>query len=135
MDAERVTYADAAGVGVRPAMYSGGRLEWPWGGFGPVEPETRLVGLAPGVDAAVYRLDDERALIFTLDFFPPVVDRPSDYGAIAAANALNDVFGMGCGPLFPLPLQAFPEGFPIGRPGHIFREADKQVRATGGMLH
>src|SRR2546429_7270005 len=134
MDAERVTYADAAGVGVRPAMYSGGRLEWPWGGFGPVEPETRLVGLAPGVDAAVYRLDDERALIFTLDFFPPVVDDPSDYGAIAATNALNDVFAMGGTPLLALSIAAFPEELPLEMLGEIFAAADAQVRAAGGLL-
>ena len=54
-----------------------------------------LVGLDPADDAAVYRLDDERALVFTVDFFPPLVDDPRDFGAIAAANALNDVFAMG----------------------------------------
>ena len=54
-----------------------------------------LVGLAPSDDAAVYRLDDERALVFTVDFFPPIVDDPGDFGAIAATNALNDIFAMG----------------------------------------
>ena len=61
----------------------------------PAEAENLLVGLDPADDAAVYKLDDERALVFTIDFFPPIVDDPDDFGAIAATNALNDVFAMG----------------------------------------
>ena len=53
-----------------------------------------LVGLEAGDDAAVYRLDDSRAIVFTADFFTPVVDDPCDFGAIAAANALSDVYAM-----------------------------------------
>ena len=79
----------------------------------PVEAENLLVGLAPADDAAVYKLDDERALIFTLDFFPPIVDDPADYGSIAATNALNDVFAMGGTPLLALSIAAFPEELPI----------------------
>lgn len=51
-------------------------------------------------DAAVYRLNEEQAIISTVDFFPPVVDDPYDYGAIAAANALSDVYAMGGRVLF-----------------------------------
>ena len=65
------------------AKYSAARLEQLLAGFVPAE-ET-AVTFAPADDAAVYRLDDERALIFTLDFFPPIVDDPADYGSIAAA--------------------------------------------------
>src|SRR3954471_13183248 len=54
-----------------------------------------LIGLAPFDDAAVYRVTDELALVLTTDFFPPLVDDPSDFGAIAAANACSDVFAMG----------------------------------------
>ena len=54
-----------------------------------------LAGLAPCDDAAVYQLDAERALVATVDFFPPLVDDPEDYGAIAAANAVSDVYAMG----------------------------------------
>ena len=68
-----------------------------------------LVGLAPADDAAVYKLDDERALVFTLDFFPPLVDDPALYGRIAATNALNDVFAMGGRVLFAMSIAAFPE--------------------------
>ena len=96
--------------------------------------EDLLVGLAPADDAAVYRLDDERALIFTLDFFPPVVDDPSDYGAIAATNALNDVFAMGGSPILALSIAAFPESLPTELLAAIFAAADEQVRAAGGLL-
>jgi selenide,water dikinase len=82
----------------------------------------------------VYRLDDERALIFTLDFFPPVVDDPSDYGAIAATNALNDVFAMGGSPLLALSIAAFPESLPTEMLAAIFAAADERVRAAGGLL-
>ena len=99
-----------------------------------MEAENLLVGLAPADDAAVYRLDDERAIIFTLDFFPPVVDDPSDYGAIAATNALNDVFAMGGTPLLALSIAAFPESLPSEMLAEIFAAADEQVRAAGGIL-
>ena len=61
-----------------------------------------------GDDAAVYRLSDGRALVVTLDFFTPIVDNPYDFGSIAAANALSDVYAMGGRPLFALNLLSFP---------------------------
>ena len=103
-------------------------------GFAPIDSENLLVGLAPADDAAVYRLDDARALSFTLDFCPPVVDDPADYGAIAATNALNDVFAMGGTPLLALSIAAFPESLPTEMLGAIFAAADQQVRAAGGLL-
>ena len=105
-----------ASCGGCAAKYSAARLEELLRGFVPVDAEDLLVGLAPADDAAVYRLDDERALIFTLDFFPPVVDDPGDYGAIAATNALNDVFAMGGTPLLALSIAAFPESLPTEMP-------------------
>jgi selenide,water dikinase len=93
-----------------------------------------LVGLAPSDDAAVYKLDDERALVFTLDFFPPIVDDPADFGAIAAANALNDVFAMGGSPLLALSVAVFPEELPTEVVRQIIGAADEQVRAAGGIL-
>src|SRR5436190_6008822 len=102
MDVDTVKLTDLASCGGCAAKYSAARLEQLLAGFVPAEAENLLVGLAPADDAAVYRLDDERALIFTLDFFPPVVDDPGDYGAIAATNALNDVFAMGGTPLLAL---------------------------------
>jgi selenide,water dikinase len=130
----RVRLTDLASCGGCAAKYSAARLEELLAGFVPVEAENLLVGLAPADDAAVYKLDDERALIFTLDFFPPVVDDPGDYGAIAATNALNDVFAMGGTPLLALSIAAFPEELPMEMLAEIFAAADAQVRAAGGLL-
>jgi selenide, water dikinase len=130
----RVKLTDLASCGGCAAKYSAARLEQLLAGFVPVEAENLLVGLAPADDAAVYRLDDERALIFTLDFFPPVVDDAADYGAIAATNALNDVFAMGGVPLLALSIAAFPEELPMDLLASIFAAADAQVRAAGGLL-
>jgi selenide, water dikinase len=134
LEAAGVKLTDLASCGGCAAKYSAARLEQLLKGFVPVEAENLLVGLAPADDAAVYRLDDERALIFTLDFFPPVVDDPADYGAIAATNALNDVFAMGGMPLLALSIAAFPEELPVEMLAAIFAAADAQVRAAGALL-
>jgi len=134
IDTGRVKLTELASCGGCAAKYSAARLEQLLKGFVPVEAENLLVGLAPADDAAVYRIDDERALIFTLDFFPPVVDEPGDYGAIAATNALNDVFAMGGTPLLALSIAAFPEDLPMEMLAEIFAAADAQVRAAGGLL-
>ena len=116
------------------AKYPAARLEKLLAGFVPVEAEDLLVGLDPADDAAVYRLDDERALVFTVDFFPPVVDDPRDFGAIAATNALNDVFAMGGVPLLALSITAFPEELPTAMLGEILAGADEVVRGAGAIL-
>ncbi len=67
-----------------------------------------LVDATTGDDAAVYLIDDRRALVVTTDFFTPIVDDPYDFGLIAAANALSDIYAMGATPLFALNLVAFP---------------------------
>jgi selenide, water dikinase len=134
VEAGGIRLTELASCGGCAAKYSAARLEELLRGFVPVEAENLLVGLAPADDAAVYKLDDERALIFTLDFFPPIVDDPADYGAIAATNALNDVFAMGGTPLLALSIAAFPESLPTSVLGAIFAAADAQVRAAGGLL-
>src|SRR5439155_15218206 len=68
-----------------------------------------LVGNATADDAAVYKVSDELALVFTTDFFTPIVDKPYDFGAIAAANALSDVYAMGGTPLTALSIVGFPD--------------------------
>jgi selenide, water dikinase len=133
-DAVKVKLTDLASCGGCAAKYSAARLEELLAGFIPAEAENLLVGLAPADDAAVYRLDDERALIFTLDFFPPVVDDASDYGTIAATNALNDVYAMGGTPLLALSIAAFPEELPVETLAQVFAAADEQVRAAGALL-
>ncbi len=134
LDTGMVKLTDLASCGGCAAKYSAARLDELLKGFVPVDAENLLVGLAPADDAAVYKLDDERALIFTLDFFPPIVDDPGDYGAIAATNALNDVFAMGGTPLLALSIAAFPEELPVEMLAQIFAAADAQVRAAGGLL-
>ena len=116
------------------AKYSAAQLQELLAGFVPVEAEDLLIGLSPADDAAVYRLDDETALVFTLDFFPPLVDDPRDFGTIAATNALNDVFAMGGRPLLALSIAEFPEELPQETVAAILDAADKQVREAGAIL-
>jgi cysteine desulfurase len=68
-----------------------------------------LVGTETSDDATVYRINEETAIVQTLDFFTPIVDDPYDFGAIAAANALSDIYAMGAQPLFALNIVGFPE--------------------------
>src|SRR5437763_3699871 len=68
-----------------------------------------LVGSATADDAAIYRLNDDLALVLTTDFFTPIVDRPYDFGAVAAANAISDVYAMGGRPLTALSIVGFPD--------------------------
>ncbi len=78
------------------------------GALPPIVDPNVLVGTAARDDAAVYRIAPDRALVATVDFFTPIVDDPSEYGAIAAANALSDVYAMGARPMFALGITAFP---------------------------
>jgi len=73
----------------------------------PVPPQL-LVGLDTADDAAVYRIDDQHALVATTDFFMPIVDDPDDFGRIAAANALSDIYAMGASPILALAIVAMP---------------------------
>ena len=76
----------------------------------PLLPPDLLVGTESSDDAAVYRLNDQQAIIATTDFFTPIVDDPYDFGRIAATNALSDVYAMGGTPLFALALVGMPLG-------------------------
>lgn len=93
-----------------------------------------LVGLAPFDDAAIYRVSDEVALVSTTDFFPPLVDDPADFGAIAAANACSDVFAMGGDVVVALNVAAFPEELPQDAIAAIFAAAASVVAEAGGAI-
>ncbi len=93
-----------------------------------------LVGLAPFDDAAIYQVSDDLALVSTTDFFPPLVDDPADFGAIAAANACSDVYAMGGRVAVALNIAAFPEEMPRQVITTIFAAASEVVRDAGGSI-
>lgn len=93
-----------------------------------------IVGLGAPDDSAVYRLDAERAIISTVDFFPPVVDEPYAFGAIAAANALSDIYAMGGEPLFAVNLVAYPDGYGLEILSEILRGGGEKVREAGAAI-
>ena len=107
----------------------------PLAGIFPVEqyPEL-LVGLLQPDDAAVYALTPDRAIVSTVDFFPPVVDNPYEFGAIAAANALSDIYAMGAEPIFAINLVAFPDGLGMELLTEILRGGAEKVREAGAVI-
>ncbi len=92
------------------------------------------MGLAAPDDAAVYRMNDEQAIISTADFFPPVVDDPYAFGQIAAANALSDVYAMGGEPLFALNLAGFPDNLDLDILSRIFQGGADKVLEAGAVI-
>jgi selenide, water dikinase len=102
--------------------------------FNPKDFPALLVGLSAPDDSAVYQLDSERAVISTLDFFPPVVDDPYDFGAIAAANALSDVYAMGGEPLMAINLVAYPDTLGMEMLTEILRGGAEKVREAGAVI-
>ncbi len=93
-----------------------------------------LVGLAEPDDAAVCQVDVDRAIISTADFFPPVVDEPYDFGAIAAANALSDVYAMGGRPLMAINLVAWPDDLDKAILAEILRGGAEKAKEAGAVI-
>ena len=93
-----------------------------------------LVGVNTGDDAAVYRMDDDTALIQTVDFFPPIVDDPYAFGQIAVANALSDVYAMGGRPLTALNIVGFPVALPKDILGSILIGGADKAREAGVLI-
>ncbi len=93
-----------------------------------------MVGLGAPDDAAVWRLDGGRLLVVTTDFFTPIVDDPYDYGAIAAANALSDLYAMGAAPIFALNVAALPTDLPPEIVEAIIRGGAEKVREAGAVV-
>jgi selenide, water dikinase len=98
----------------------------------PITDPNVLVGSATADDAAIYRLSDDLALVLTTDFFTPIVDGPYDFGAVAAANALSDVYAMGGKPLTALSIVGFPDAaLPVEVLGDILRGAAEKATEAG----
>ena len=93
-----------------------------------------VLGLSAPDDAAVYQLDAEQAIISTMDFFPPVVDDPYAFGAIAAANALSDIYAVGGEPLMAINLVAYPDGLGLEILTEILRGGAEKVREAGAVI-
>jgi selenide,water dikinase len=93
-----------------------------------------LVGLGVNDDAAVYRLNKDQALVQTTDFFPPIVDDPYVFGAIAAANAMSDVYAMGGRVVLALNVAGFPEDLPLDIIQAVFRGGADKVAEAGGVI-
>ncbi len=92
------------------------------------------MGLGRSDDAAVYRVTDDVAIVETVDFFPPIVDDPYLFGAIAAANSMSDVYAMGGQVLFALNVAGFPRELPKDIIAAVFRGGADKVREAGGVI-
>ena len=103
-------------------------------GFKQHEHADLLVGLGRSDDAAVYRITDEIAIVSTVDFFPPIVDDPYLYGAIAAANSMSDVYAMGGEVLFALNVAGFPREMPKDVIAAVFKGGADKVLEAGGVI-
>jgi selenide, water dikinase len=93
-----------------------------------------LVGLGHPDDAAVWKLEEDRALVATTDFFTPIVDNPYDYGAIAAANSLSDIYAMGGRPFLALNIAALPPDLPVDMVSEILRGGAETARKAGVVI-
>jgi len=113
------------------------KLEELFSSLSDIEPASGdvLVGAMEGDDAAVLRLDSDRALVLTTDFFTPIVDDPGDWGRIAAVNAMSDVYAMGGRPLIAVNLAAWPgDGLPLTVLGEVLRGASAAAREAGCVV-
>lgn len=102
--------------------------------FDPQNYPNLLVGLEKADDAAVYQINTQQAIISTADFFPPVVDDPYDFGAIAAANAMSDIYAMGGQVLFAINLVAFPDNMVQDVLPEVLRGGAEKVAEAGGVI-
>jgi selenide,water dikinase len=102
--------------------------------FNPKDYPDLIIGLGDPDDAAIWRLDERRALVVTTDFFTPVVDDAYDYGAIAAANALSDVYAMGGKPFLALNIAALPPDLPAELVGEILLGGAEVAREAGVVI-
>lgn len=124
------THALGCACKIRPQL-----LEQVLGALPGITDKNVLVGPETSDDAAIFRLDDNHAIVQTVDFIPPIVDDPYSYGAIAAANAISDVYAMGGKPLFALGIVAFPvRVLPLEVLNEIIRGASDKLKEAGIFL-
>ena len=102
--------------------------------FDPAAYPDLIVGLESPDDAAIWRLSDEQAIVVTTDFFTPVVDTPYEYGSIAAANSLSDVYAMGGRPFLALNIAALPDHLPAEISSEILRGGAEKAREAGVVI-
>ena len=122
------SHGGGCGCKIAPGVLSEILAGSPMGAFSP----NLLVGLETSDDAAVYRLNDQQALIATTDFFTPIVDDPFDFGRIAATNALSDVYAMGGTPIMALAIVGMPlDKLPLAVIGRILEGGQSVCKAAG----
>jgi selenide,water dikinase len=122
-------------ISLGPGVFGGAASSAGLSSAGAAAQADLLVGAIEGDDAAVLRLDDERALVLTTDFFTPIVDDPGDWGRIAAANALSDVYAMGGRPVIALNLTAWPgETLPLSMLADVLRGGAAVAAAAGCLV-
>ncbi len=102
--------------------------------FGASECPEMLIGMDAADDAAVYQISEDKALVFTTDFFTPIVDDPRSFGAIAAANSMSDIFAMGGEVLLALNIAGFPDILSESEMSDILKGGAETVRLAGGII-
>src|SRR5438477_1466080 len=124
------SHGGGCGCKIAPAVLSEILANTPIRGL----PKDLLVGIESSDDAAVYRLNDEQAIVATTDFFTPIVDDPRDFGRVAAANALSDVYAMGGKPLAALSIVGFPDTLAAAVLGEILAGANAIAAEAGAPI-
>lgn len=130
-DVKLTKLAECAGCG---AKVGAGELAQLFEGFAQPRDPNLLVGFDRADDAAVYRVSDDVAMVQTLDFFPPIADDPYVFGAIAAANALSDIYAMGACPKTALNIMMVPEDMDAGIVREILRGGASKVAEAGAVV-
>jgi selenide,water dikinase len=131
-DPRLTSYSHGAGCACKLAPYELAEILGGLDRFVPVAHPDLLVGIESSDDAGVFRLQDDLALVQTIDFFTPIVDEPEDWGRITAANALSDVYAMGGTPLTALQVVAWPrDTLPFSLLSRVIDGAGQILRSAG----
>lgn len=131
MEIKLTKYAKKCGCG---AKLSSAKLAEVLGKLPKMYDENLLVGMETSDDAGVYKLNDQLAIIQTVDFFTPIVDDPYTFGMIAATNALSDVYAMGGDPVTALNIVCFPNKIDLSVLGEILKGGIEKVKEAGAII-